>query len=117
MSRINLDYFFTNLGITGGNLAATNQADFYSGITWADGSTTYNQFEFFEKLGMSRYDFFTLWANNEFEFYSNIQDNLIYDFFTYYNRAGIYLGFPDWILKTGYWDDLFAWLDSETWND
>lgn len=113
---INLDYLFTSLGITGGNVFAKTQKDFYEGITWTDGSTTYNQYQFYKKIGQTPREFFAPYGG-EREFYISLIDSRIYNYKTYYEYAAGYFTFPDWILKTGFWDDLFAWIDTETWND
>jgi hypothetical protein len=114
---INLDTLFSSLGIVSGNAAAQNQYDFYKGIVWNDATITYDQYEFFEKLGVSRRDFFRTYAANEREFYRDIDDIRIYDFWTFYKHAAEYLDVNDWILKTGFWNDNFFWIDVATWND
>lgn len=114
---INLDTLFGNLGIVSGNAAAQNQYEFYKGIVWNDATITYDQYEFFEKIGVSRRDFFRTYAANEREFYRNTNDARIVDFYTFYKYAGEYLSFPDWILKYGTWNDVGAWFDSAVWID
>lgn len=114
---ISLDVLFGNLGIVGGNPDAKDQYSFYEGVMWNDGSTTYNQYQFFEKLGISRRDFFRQYAANEREFYRSISDLRIKDFRTFYLYAAEYLSYPDWILKTGFWNDGFNWLDGAVWID
>ena len=114
---INLDTLFGSLGIVSGNPLAENQYDFYKGIVWNDATITYNQYQFFEKLGVSRRDFFRTYAENEREFYRDIDDVRIKDFKTFYEYAGEYLSFPDWILKYGVWNDVGVWFDTEVWID
>jgi len=114
---INLDTLFSSLGIVSGNPNAKNQYDFYKGIVWSDSTITYDQYQFFEKLGVSRRDFFRTYADNEREFYRDIDDVRIYDFRTFYQFASEYLDVNDWILKTGFWNDNFFWVDTETWID
>jgi hypothetical protein len=114
---IDLNTFFSGLGVVGGNTASQTQYDFYKGIEWNDTTFTYNQYEFFEKLGVSRRDFFETYAANEREFYRDTNDVRIVDFWTFYKYAGEYLGVNDWILATGFWRDIGFWRDLETWND
>ena len=114
---INLDTLFTSLGIVSGNPTAGNQYEFYKGIVWNDATITYDQYQFFEKIGVSRRDFFRTYAANEREFYRSIDDPRIYDFYTFYKYAGEYLSNQDWILKTGFWNDSFIWVDTAVWID
>lgn len=114
---IDLSNLFTSLGIVGGNTASNNQYQFYYGIEWNDATFTYNQYEFFEKIGVSRKDFFQTYASNEREFYRDTTDPLIVDYKTFYQYAGQYLGFSDWILATGVWRDEGFWRDDQLWID
>jgi len=68
MGSIDLITLFGDLGIVSGNTNANNQYEFYYGIVWDDNTITYNQYEFFQKVGMSRYDFFKK-SGSEYEFY------------------------------------------------
>jgi hypothetical protein len=117
---INLDNLFTSLGIVGGNVNSKNQYDFYKGIQWNDGQVTNTQYDFFKKIGMSRYDFFKQYIS-EREFYRSIDDNRIFDFKTFYEHAGEYLvpitPTDIWILETGFWNDENAWVDDDFWID
>jgi hypothetical protein len=117
---INLDNLFTSLGIVGGNVNSKNQYDFYKGIQWGDGEVTNTQYDFFKKIGMSRYDFFKQYIN-EREFYRSIDDNRIFDFKTFYKHAGEYLipitPTDIWILETGFWNDENVWVDDDVWID
>jgi len=121
---INLDELFTSLGIVGGNNNSKSQYDFYKGIIWSDGEITNTQYDFFKKIGLSRYDFFKQFIN-EREFYRSIAkpgspeqlDPRIYDFKTFYEHAGEFLSSPDWILKYAAWNDGGAWFDNEVWID
>lgn len=95
---INLATFFTSLGITGGNTQATNFYEFWYGIEFSGGTITYNITEFMNYLGTNRYEFFKN-LNSEYpdviderSFYSNIDDNRIYDYYTFYTYAGEFLG-------------------------
>jgi hypothetical protein len=89
---IDLTTFFSNLGIVGGWATASNQYEFYYGIEWADGSTTYNQFDFYKKLG-GRYQFFEQYGNEYGEFYRNgFNDPNIVDYYTFYQYAAAYIG-------------------------
>lgn len=116
---INLNTLFTNLGIIGGNTAAQNQYEFYWGVEWSDLTKTYNQYQFFQKIGVSRREFFSTYALNERDFYSTIDDANIKDFRTYYQFAGAYLPSdgPSWILSTGDWSDDGVWSDTDVWID
>lgn len=94
---INLTTFFTSLGITGGNTQATNFYEFWYGIEFSSGTITYNITDFMTHLGTTRYEFFHS-LNSEYpdvidetSFYSNIDDNRIYDFSTFYIYAGEFL--------------------------
>jgi hypothetical protein len=114
---INLTTLFNSLGIVSGNINAKNQYDFYYGIVWSDGDTTYNQYEFYQKLG-GRYEFFKQYID-EYNFYQMIDDPRIYDYKTFYEFAGEYLVSSglDWILETGNWNDANFWIDTEQWID
>lgn len=90
MSNINLTTLFNTLGVVGGNTASTNQYEFFNGVEWSDGTFTYNQYEFFKKAAGSRYDFFKDYES-ERAFYKAIDDERIYDFYTFYKYAGEYL--------------------------
>lgn len=117
---INLTTLFGDLGIVSGNTNATNQYEFYNGVVWDDGTTTYNQYEFFKKTPQgNRFDFFQQYGG-EYNFYSDIDDPDITDYRTFYQYAGFFLSNPvvgDWILKLGYWDDNNYWVDSDVWKD
>lgn len=117
---IDLGNLFTTLGIVGGNTASNNQKEFYYGIEWNDATETYNQYEFFEKIGVSRKVFFETYALNEREFYRDTTDVDIVDYKTFYENAGQYLGgggVSDWILTTGDWNDSGFWRDNQVWID
>jgi hypothetical protein len=119
MGNIDISTLFGDLGIVSGNTNSKNQYEFYYGIVWDDDTITYNQYEFFQKVGMSRYDFFKQYGG-EFEFYSNISDPSIIDYKTFYEYAGSFLTTPtssDWILKFGYWEDNYFWVDTDVWKD
>jgi hypothetical protein len=94
---INLTTFFTSLGIVNGNTQATNFYDFWYGIEFTGGTITYNITEFMTYLGTNRYEFFQSLNStypgvfDEYTFYKNIDDNRIYDFYTFYTYAGEYL--------------------------
>jgi hypothetical protein len=94
---INLTTFFTSLGIVNGNTQAKSFYDFWYGIEFSDGTITYNITEFMTYLGTNRYEFFKSLNSeypeviDEYTFYQNIDDNRIYDFFTFYTYAGEYL--------------------------
>lgn len=90
MGNINLTTLFNSLGIVGGNTASNNQYEFFNGVEWNDNTFTYNQYEFFKKVAGSRYDFFKNY-NSERDFYNSIDDERIYDFYTFYKYAGEYL--------------------------
>jgi len=112
---INLNTLFTNLGIVGGNTAAKTQYDFYYGIEWSDGSKTYNQYEFFKKIGQSRYNFFKQYLN-EYQFYRDTTNPNITNFRTFYEFAAEDF-VEDWILDGGIWNDFGVWGDSYVWID
>jgi hypothetical protein len=119
MGNIDLSILFGDLGIVGGNNDANNQYEFYYGVVWDDNTITYNQYEFFQKIGLSRYDFFKPYGG-EFSFYSNTTDNKISDYKTFYENAGFFLSNPvliGWILETAFWNDLGVWIDTEYWID
>jgi len=94
---INLTTFFTSLGIVNGNTQSTNFYDFWYGIEFSGGTITYNITEFMTYLGTNRYKFFQSLNStypevfDEYTFYKNIDDNRIYDFYTFYTYAGEYL--------------------------
>lgn len=117
---IDLAGLFSDLGIIGGATMSDNFYDFYKGIIWIDDTITNTQYEFFKKINKSRYDFFKEYGN-EYDFYKNIDDERIYDFYTFYKHAGEYIhGGPlgsDWILITGHWEDEGFWRDEEVWVD
>ena len=116
---IDLGQLLYDLGIRGGNTSANNQYEFFKGIVWDDDTITYTQFAFFNKIGMSRYEFFKQYGN-ERTFYASIDDARIKDFYTFYKYAGEYLDDGPtsyWILLTGRWDDLGLWDDTARWND
>ena len=119
MGTIDLSILFGDLGIVSGNTNANNQYEFYYGVVWDDDTITYNQYEFFQKIGMSRYDFFKQYEN-EYEFYRNTTDTNITDYRTFYENAGFFLSNPlptDWILRFGYWEDNYFWVDTDNWED
>jgi len=87
---IDLNTLFTSLGIVSGNTQSKDQYEFYNGIVWDDATVTYNQKEFFDKVGMSRYEFFKQYGD-ERSFYDNVDDTRISDFKTFYEYAGEYL--------------------------
>lgn len=119
MGYIDLQTLFSDLGIVSGNTNSNNQYEFYYGIVWDDDTITYNQFEFFNKIGMSRYDFFKQYGG-EFEFYKNTTDPNIYDYKTFYENAGFFLSNPIcdyWILECGYWEDNNCWRNDGVWED
>jgi hypothetical protein len=95
---INLTTLFTSLGIVNGNTQATNFYDFWYGIEFTGGTITYNITEFMTYLGTNRYEFFKSLNTeypeviDEYTFYQNIDDVRIYDFKTFYEYAGEYLG-------------------------
>lgn len=121
---IDLATLFGDLGILSGNVQANNQYEFFRGIIWDLGGgntrTTYTQYDFFKQVGMSRYAFFKQYGS-EREFYANIDDERIKDFYTFYKYAGEYFGespIPDdWILETGVWNDSNVWDDDAQWID
>ena len=91
---IDLNTLFTNLGIVNGNTQSKNQYEFYNGIVWDDATITYNQKEFFDKVGQNRYEFFKTYGD-ERQFYADIDDTRISDFRTFYEYAGQYLAGSD----------------------
>jgi hypothetical protein len=120
---IDLTTFFDDLGIIGqiniiNGEPSYTQYNFFNGIEWSDSTITYNQKEFFDKIGMSRYDFFKQYGDEK-TFYESTNDSRIWDFKTFYQYAGEYLvGLSDnWILFTGFWDDGNIWVDTEIWID
>jgi hypothetical protein len=118
---INLTQLFDDLGINFGPTipyGQGNQYDFFNGIVWNDGDITYNQYEFFKKIGISRYDFFKQYIS-EYDFYQNINDPNITDYKTFYEYAPFYYrpNVLDWILGCGFWDDTEFWYDTEFWED
>ena len=117
---IDLTTLFGDLGIVSGNTNATNQYEFYNGVVWDDDTITYNQFEFFSKTPEgNRYEFFKPYGG-EYNFYKDISDPSITDYRTFYQYGGFFLSPPeptDWILKLGYWEDGYFWIDTENWED
>lgn len=117
---IDLTTFFSNLGIVGGSATASNQYEFYYGIQWSDGSTTYNQFDFYTKLG-GRYQFFQQYIN-EYNFYTGgFNDANIVDYKTFYEYAGAYLGAAP--AQTGTFlafsdgGNVYSSTDGDNWTD
>lgn len=116
---IDLGQLFASLGIVGGNTGGNTFYEFYRGVKWSDGTTTYTQKAFFDKIGLSRYDFFKQYGS-EREFYASIDDVRIHDFYTYYKYAPEYFGgavVSNWILATGSWVDSGEWIDVDAWID
>ena len=91
---IDLNTLFTNLGIVSGNTQSKNQYEFYKGIVWDDATITYNQKEFFDKVGQNRYEFFKIYGSEK-AFYEDVDDTRISDFKTFYEYAGQYLAGAD----------------------
>lgn len=84
LAPIDLALWFSDLGIVYVP-EHNNQLEFFNGIQWDDATTTYDQYEFFNKLG-GRYQFF-LQYGNETNFYAAVDDNRIYNYYTFYKWA------------------------------
>lgn len=91
---IDLSALFGDLGIVGhqtieeGSPSYT-QYNFFNGIIWDDDVVTYNQYDFFQKVG-GRWNFFKNYESEK-AFYAAVDDERIYNFRTFYEWAGEYL--------------------------
>lgn len=94
---VNMNTFWSDLGVINGNSSATNQYELFNGLTFSDGFVSSSQYDFFTKLGTNRYEFFKSYNSvdsniiDETTFYQNTSDPLIYDYKTFYERAGSYI--------------------------
>ena len=83
---IDLTTWLRELGVIALNPnGVNNQYEFFRNMQWSDGTFTHNQLQFFEKIGMSRYEFFKQYIN-EREFYRNTNIPTIKDFKTFYEQ-------------------------------
>lgn len=76
--------FLTSLGITDGNLSATNQYEFYKELT-VNGVVVQNQYEFFQNVTVNGINYL-----NQYEFYKAIgvfYSEPIYDQYTFFQNA------------------------------
>jgi len=94
---IQMNTFWSDLGIVSGNTSANNQYDLYKGLTFNDGFVCASQYDFFTHLETNRYEFFKSYNSvdsdivDEYTFYKNTDDVRIYDFTTFYTYAGSYI--------------------------
>jgi hypothetical protein len=94
---VNLNTFWSNLGVISGNTEATNQYELFKGLVFSDGYVTSSQYDFFTHLGTNRYEFFKSYNSvdsniiDEYTFYQNTSDSRIYNFYTFYQYAGSYI--------------------------
>jgi hypothetical protein len=90
LDPIDLTVLFETLDISNGNTTSGNQYEFFNGVLWGDTTTTYSAKEFFDKIG-GRYEFFKSYESEK-SFYAAVDDNRIYDYYTFYKYAGEYFG-------------------------
>lgn len=94
---INLSTFWSTWDVVGGNTSATNQYDFWKGMTMVNGQVLANQYEFFQYHNTTRYEWFRDLQStypevyDEYTFYRNTSDNRIYDMKTFYQYGATYL--------------------------
>ena len=94
---VNLNTFWSDLGVVSGNTEATNQYELFLGLTFSDGFVCASQYDFFTHLGTNRYEFFKSYNSvdsniiDEYTFYQNTSDSRIYNFYTFYLYAGSYI--------------------------
>jgi hypothetical protein len=94
---VNMNTFWSDLGVVSGNCNAKNQYDLYNGLTFDDGFVSSSQYDFFTHLNTNRYEFFKSYNSvdsniiDEYTFYQNTSDPNIYDFKTFYENAAQYI--------------------------
>ena len=94
---VNMNTFWSDLGIISGNTSATNQYDLYKGLKFNDGFVCASQYDFFTHLGTNRYEFFKSYNSvdsnivDEYTFYKNTSDPNIYDYRTFNQLAGSFI--------------------------
>ena len=95
---IDLSTFWATWDVVGGNTQATNQYEFWNGMIMANGDVLSNQYEFFKYHNTTRYEWFKNLQGtypevyDEYTFYKNTTDPSIFDFSTFYQYGGAYLG-------------------------
>lgn len=94
---VNMNTFWSDLGVIGGVSGATNQYDLFNGLIFDDGYVTSSQYDFFTHLGTNRYDFFKSYNSvdpnivDEYTFYQNTSDPNIFNFNTFYTYAAEFI--------------------------
>ena len=96
---VNMNTFWSDLGVVGGVSGATNQYDLFNGLIFDDGYVTSSQYDFFNHLGTNRYEFFKSYNSvdpnivDEYTFYQNTSDPNIFNFNTFYTYAGGFINY------------------------
>jgi len=94
---VNMNTFWSDLGVVGGVSGATNQYDLYNGLIFDDGFVSSSQYDFFNHLGTNSYEFFKSYNSvdpnivDQYTFFQNTSDPNIVDQYTFYTYAGQYL--------------------------
>lgn len=95
---IDISQWLIDLGVVSlGTHPIGTQYDFYKNVEWSDGTFTHNQKQFYDKVGVSRYEHFKQYGN-ERQFYKDISVPVIYDFYTFYKYAQDYIVFYQYLL-------------------
>ncbi len=94
---VNMNTFWSDLGVIGGVSGATNQYDLFNGLTFSDGFVSSSQYDFFNHLGTNSYEFFKSYNSvdpnivDQYTFFQNTSDPNIYNFNTFYTYAGEFI--------------------------
>jgi hypothetical protein len=94
---VNMNTFWSDLGVVGGVSGATNQYDLFNGLIFDDGFVSSSQYDFFQHLGTNRYEFFKSYNSvdpnivDEYTFFQNTSDPNIYNFNTFYTYAAEFI--------------------------
>ena len=94
---VNMNTFWSDLGVVGGVSGATNQYDLFNGLIFSDGYVTSSQYDFFTHLGTNSYEFFKSYNSvdpnivDQYTFFQNTSDPNIYNFNTFYTYAGEFI--------------------------
>jgi hypothetical protein len=94
---VNMNTFWSDLGVIGGVSGATNQYDLFNGLIFDDGFVSSSQYDFFQHLNTNRYEFFKSYNSvdpnivDEYTFFQNTSDPNIYNFNTFYTYAAEFI--------------------------
>jgi hypothetical protein len=94
---VNMNTFWSDLGVVGGVSGATNQYDLFNGLIFDDGFVSSSQYDFFQHLNTNRYEFFKSYNSvdpnivDEYTFYQNTSDPNIFNFNTFYTYAAEFI--------------------------